>query len=50
MSGRPLRRAERAVSDPADIDAILAAADLLLGRYLMLQKGRKSYALLVAEG
>jgi tyrosyl-tRNA synthetase len=28
----------------------LAAADLLAGRYLMLQKGRKSYALLVAEG
>jgi tyrosyl-tRNA synthetase len=31
-------------------DRRLGAADLLAGRYLMLQKGRKSYALLVAEG
>ncbi len=31
-------------------DRKLAATDLLAGRYLMLQKGRKSYALLVAEG
>ncbi|HEU4382667.1 MAG TPA: tyrosine--tRNA ligase [Anaeromyxobacteraceae bacterium] len=31
-------------------DRLLGAGDLLAGRYLMLQKGRRSYALLVAEG
>jgi len=31
-------------------DRKLSAADLVAGRYLVLQKGRKSYALLVAEG
>jgi tyrosyl-tRNA synthetase len=31
-------------------DRRLGSADLLAGRYVMLQKGRKSYALLVIEG
>ncbi len=31
-------------------DRRLAAADLLAGRYVMLQKGRRNYALLVVEG
>jgi tyrosyl-tRNA synthetase len=31
-------------------DRRLCAADLLAGRYVMLQKGRRNYALLVVEG
>jgi tyrosyl-tRNA synthetase len=31
-------------------DRRLAPADLLAGRYVMLQKGRRNYALLVIEG
>lgn len=40
VNGEPVRAPERR----------LGAADLLAGRWVMLQKGRKSYALLVVEG
>ncbi len=40
LNGAPLADAERR----------LAASDLLAGRYLLLQKGKRNYALLVVEG
>ncbi len=40
VNGEPVRAPERR----------LGAADLLAGRWVMLQKGRKTYALLVVEG
>ena len=40
LNGAPLADAERKLS----------GADLLAGRYLMLQKGKRNYALLVVEG
>jgi tyrosyl-tRNA synthetase len=40
LNGAPIADAERRLSD----------ADLLAGRYLLLQKGKRNYALLVVEG